>query len=101
MVANGYVSAMGMEDPIPTYTYLISQLRERHPNLAYLHMIQSRDLDNPKESNEVFVDMWSPRPLVVADGFTREKALKAAEREGVLVAFGRQFISNVSTLNNN
>ncbi|KAJ3814043.1 NADH:flavin oxidoreductase/NADH oxidase [Lentinula lateritia] len=85
---------MGMKDPIPTFTYLISQLKEKQPNLAYLHLIQSRDLDDPEQSNENFFDMWSPRPLVVADGITREKALKFAEREGLLVAFGRQFISN-------
>ncbi|KAJ3876684.1 NADH:flavin oxidoreductase/NADH oxidase [Lentinula edodes] len=85
---------MGMKDPIPTFTHLISQLKEKQPNLAYLHLIQSRDLDDPKQSNENFFDLWSPRPLVVADGITREKALKFAEREGLLVAFGRQFISN-------
>ncbi|KAJ3777544.1 hypothetical protein FB446DRAFT_806014 [Lentinula raphanica] len=85
---------MGMKDPIPTFTYLISQLKEKHPDLAYLHLIQSRALDDPKESNETFFDVWLPRPLVVADGFTRDTALKLAEREGLLVAFGRQFISN-------
>ncbi|KAJ3747485.1 NADH:flavin oxidoreductase/NADH oxidase [Lentinula detonsa] len=87
-------SDMGMKNPIPTYTYLISQLKEKHPNLAYLHLIQSRNLDNPKETNEDFFDAWLPRPLIVADGFTRETALKVAERDGVLVAFGRHFISN-------
>lgn len=87
---------MGMKNPIPTYTYLISQLRERHPNLAYIHIIQSRDLDNPKQSSEVFHDLWLSRLLIVTDGFTREKALTAAKCEGILVAFGRHFISNVS-----
>lgn len=95
-IVNGLNPGMGMKNPIPTYTYLISQLRERHPNLAYIHIIQSRDLNNPKQSSEVFHDLWLPRPLIVADGFTREKALKAAKREGILVAFGRHFISNVS-----
>ncbi|KAF5384010.1 hypothetical protein D9757_006929 [Collybiopsis confluens] len=84
-----------MKDPIPTYSYLISQLKERHINLAYLHLIESRDLENPKESNEPLADIWLPRPLVLADGFTREKAFKRAEeQEGVLIAFGRDFISN-------
>ncbi|KAJ3769554.1 hypothetical protein FB446DRAFT_693394 [Lentinula raphanica] len=85
---------MGMKDPIPTFAYLISQLKEKHPNLAYLHFIQSRALDDTKESNEVFLDAWFPRPVVAADGFTRDSALKLAEKEGLLVAFGRQFISN-------
>ncbi|KIK71677.1 hypothetical protein GYMLUDRAFT_148901 [Collybiopsis luxurians FD-317 M1] len=87
--------SMGMQNPVPTFTHLISLLKKRHPNLAYLHLIESRDLDDPKQSNEPFVDIWSPRPLILADGFTLDKALRAAERtEGVLVAFGRQFISN-------
>ncbi|KAJ4491159.1 NADH:flavin oxidoreductase/NADH oxidase [Lentinula edodes] len=85
---------MGMKNPIPTFTYLISQLKEKQPNLAYLHLIQSRDLDDPKQSNEKFFDLWSPRPLIVADGFTREKALQFAERDGVMIAFGKRFISN-------
>lgn len=89
-------SDMGMKNPIPTYAYLISQLKEKHPDLSYLHFIQSREIDDPNQSNEVLFDLWSPRPLVVADGFDRDKALKIAERERVLVAFGRHFISNVS-----
>ncbi|KAJ3814044.1 hypothetical protein F5876DRAFT_73284 [Lentinula aff. lateritia] len=40
---------------------------------------QSRDLDDPEQSNENFFDMWSPRLLVVADGFTREKAFLRKE----------------------
>lgn len=95
-IVNRLNPGMGMENPIPTYTYLISQLRERHPNLAYIPIIQLRDLDNPKQSSEVFHDLWLPRPLIVADGFTWEKALKAVKREGILVAFGRHFILNVS-----
>ncbi|KAJ3786218.1 NADH:flavin oxidoreductase/NADH oxidase [Lentinula aff. detonsa] len=92
--ADGSIKDMGMKNPIPTFTHLISQLKEKHPNLAYLHFIQPRTLENPKETNEGFFDAWLPRPLVVADGFTRETALKLAERDGFLVAFGRQFISN-------
>ncbi|KAJ4482333.1 NADH:flavin oxidoreductase/NADH oxidase [Lentinula aciculospora] len=85
---------MGMKAPVPTFTHLISRLKNTHPNLAYIHLIQSRDLDDLKQSNEIFFNTWLPRPLVVADGFTRETALKLAEREALLVAFGRQFISN-------
>jgi hypothetical protein len=31
---------MGMVDPIPTYSYIISELAKRHPELAYIHMIE-------------------------------------------------------------
>ena len=30
---------MRMEDPIPQYTYLVDQLKQRHPSLAYLHVV--------------------------------------------------------------
>ena len=30
---------MGMEDPIPTFSYLVRQLKERFPDLAYLHAV--------------------------------------------------------------
>lgn len=33
---------MRMDDPIPTFSYLIQQIVERHPNLAYIHMIEPR-----------------------------------------------------------
>ena len=28
---------MRMDDPVPTYTYLVEQLKAHHPGLAYLH----------------------------------------------------------------
>jgi NADPH2 dehydrogenase len=31
---------MRMEDPKPTYEYLVKQLAERHPNLAFLHLVE-------------------------------------------------------------
>lgn len=30
---------MRMEDPVPTFTYVVKQLKERYPHLAYLHTI--------------------------------------------------------------
>ncbi len=31
---------MRMADPVPTFTYLVNQLAEDHPDLAYLHVVQ-------------------------------------------------------------
>ena len=31
---------MGMRNPIPTYSYIISELAKHYPNLAYIHMIE-------------------------------------------------------------
>ena len=33
------MSDQRMDDPIPTFTYVVKQLKERFPNLAYLHTI--------------------------------------------------------------
>ncbi|KAG8702031.1 hypothetical protein FRC11_011731, partial [Ceratobasidium sp. 423] len=32
---------MGMEDPIPTYSYVIEELARRHGDMAYIHFIES------------------------------------------------------------
>ncbi|KAJ6474537.1 hypothetical protein DFH09DRAFT_1266581 [Mycena vulgaris] len=92
---------MGMADPLPTFSYVIAQLAARHPNLAYVHLVEPRisgtatteDPAGAHESNDALRALWAPRPLIRAGGFTREGALKAAE-EGDLIAFGRLYISN-------
>ena len=43
-------------------------------------------------------EIWYPRPLISAGGYTRDHALEVAETKGDLIAFGRYFISNVSSL---
>ncbi|THU79962.1 FMN-linked oxidoreductase [Dendrothele bispora CBS 962.96] len=94
---------MGMKDPIPTYTYLVTKLKELYPNLAYLGLIEprtrggdfeERELDE-RESNEFIQKIWSPRPLVLSGGYTRQTAIEKVETaEGVLIAFGRHFLAN-------
>lgn len=95
---------MGMQDPLPTFSYLVSELAARHPTLAYLHLIEPRisgdelraeDTVGAHESNDALRAIWAPRPLIRAGGFDRASALAAAD-DGSLVAFGRLFISNVS-----
>ncbi|KAI3619954.1 hypothetical protein WG66_002788 [Moniliophthora roreri] len=89
-----------MEDPIPTYSYLISQLKSLHPNLAYLHAVEPRvsgigDQEVLEgESNDFVRRIWLPRPLISAGGYKRQDALETAQEEGMLIAFGRHFISN-------
>ncbi|KAJ7121366.1 hypothetical protein C8R44DRAFT_622933 [Mycena epipterygia] len=91
---------MGMADPLPTFSYVIAQLAVRHPDLAYIHLVEpringnaTRDDVGAHESNDALRALWAPRPLVRAGGFTREGAIEAAE-SGDLVAFGRLYISN-------
>lgn len=95
-----------MADPKPTFTYLVSQLAERHPNLAYLHLIDPQQETLPPhpltppntvESLQFIRDIWSPRPLLVAGGFNAELAARHAEKyPNEVVVFGKWFISNVS-----
>lgn len=98
---------MRMKDPIPTYTYLLDQIISKHPNLAYLHVIESRPAKNAEsadplgrplaESNEFLRRKWAPRPYISAGGYSeaagKEMALDAGEHN-VLVAFGRSYIAN-------
>ncbi|KAF7341348.1 FMN-linked oxidoreductase [Mycena venus] len=91
---------MGTVDPIPTFSYVISQLAARHPDLAYVHLVEPRisggstlEVVGEHESNDALRALWAPRPLIRAGGFSREDALKVAE-SGDLTAFGRHYISN-------
>ncbi|KZV71382.1 hypothetical protein PENSPDRAFT_721616 [Peniophora sp. CONT] len=74
---------------------------QHHTNLSYVHFTEPRaDKDQPRElkpgeGNDVFLDIWSPRPFIAAGGFTREIALEVtAKHPNVLVAFGRHYTSN-------
>ncbi|KAJ7859523.1 NADH:flavin oxidoreductase/NADH oxidase [Mycena olivaceomarginata] len=83
------VHGMGMQDPLPTFSYLVSALAARHPTLAYLHLIEPRISGNElrvegtvgaHESNDALRTIWAPRPLIRAGGFDRASALAAAVR---------------------
>ncbi|KAJ7439987.1 NADH:flavin oxidoreductase/NADH oxidase [Mycena latifolia] len=91
---------MHVEDPKPMYTHLVTELRDRYPELAYLHVIEPRVDGNMtveiKEghSNDFIRDIWGDRTLISAGGYTRETAIAVAEEKGDLVAFCRSYIAN-------
>ncbi|PBK85284.1 FMN-linked oxidoreductase [Armillaria gallica] len=92
---------MRMDDPVPTFSYLVTKIGQRHPDLAYLHVVEprvsgtiTRDDVGAHESNDFIRELWAPRPLISAGGYKREEAMKVADEKGDLVAFGRYFISN-------
>lgn len=96
---------MAMADPKPTFSYVVSKLRNQHPDLAYIHVVEPRSQGTevlesdsvPKGHDNDFIrEIWSPRPLLSAGGYTRELALEAAEKKGDIIAFSRAFIANVS-----
>ncbi|KAI0063262.1 NADH:flavin oxidoreductase/NADH oxidase [Artomyces pyxidatus] len=87
---------MGMEDPVPTFSALVIRIRELHPRLAYIHVVEPATGDAEKQSNDFLRKIWAPRPFIAAGGFDgkRAEALCAREGEGALVAFGKLFIAN-------
>lgn len=92
---------MRMKDPRPTFAYLTQQLKERHSDLAYLHVVEPRisgandyETLDADESNDFIREIWSPRPLISAGGYVCKTAFKMADEKGDLIAFGRHYISN-------
>ncbi|KAG6917695.1 hypothetical protein DXG01_001465 [Tephrocybe rancida] len=91
---------MGMSDPIPQFSHLVTSLRDTHPSLAYIHVIEPRvsgiaDREHEAhESNNFLREIWGERPYISAGGHTEKTAVQAAERNTELAAFGRYYISN-------
>jgi NADPH2 dehydrogenase len=88
---------------VTQFSYFISELKKRQPDLAFIHVVEPRvdgvidRSEVPKGMNsDVFRDIWRPKPFISAGGFTRDTAIEFADKKGDLVAFGRHFISNVS-----
>lgn len=101
----GQYAGMRMENPIPQFTHLISELKKL--GLTYLHLIEPRvsgdvDVDTDLQgldTNIPFLEAWgTEKPVIVAGGFAPDEAQfvidKKYGRWNVAVAFGRLFISN-------
>ncbi|KAI5886274.1 FMN-linked oxidoreductase [Schizophyllum commune H4-8] len=99
----GKFQDMRMADPLPQFSYFANELKTRHPDLSYLHLVEPRaqgfailrdeDLE-ARESNDFLRKLWAPKPLITAGAYTRELAIKTAEEKGDIIAVGRYFISN-------
>ncbi|KAI0779335.1 hypothetical protein C8Q74DRAFT_684856 [Fomes fomentarius] len=101
---------MGKEDPIPAFSYLVKQLKQRYPHLAYVH-IASPDAPfcvGPKDESasvplrcsrqaeqtaESIYKIWALRPAITTGGYTRETVRKT-EETGQLIGYGRDFLAN-------
>ena len=94
------------ENPVPTFSYLASELRKCHPNLAYLHVIEPRFATGSAarsarahESNDFLREIWRGKVYISDGGYTRETAMEQADaHENVVVAFGRHYTANVSLM---
>ena len=95
---------MRMKDPQPTFAYFVSQVKERFPDLAYLHAVEPRvagidDRDaSDGDSNEFLRKIWGEGVFIAAGGYTPKTAAETVEAKGGLIAFGRHYISNVGLL---
>ena len=100
---------MRMDDPNPTFTYFVTQIRQLYPRFAYIHLFEPRVLGGqdrvplPGESNDFLRKIWdvpgsreNGSVFISAGGYTRQLAFEAAEEKGDLISFGRHFIPNVS-----
>ncbi|QIW95573.1 hypothetical protein AMS68_001091 [Peltaster fructicola] len=94
---------MDSKDPVPQFSHLISELKKF--NLAYLHLVESRSsgdvavatYQSVTNANDKFLQLWGSAPVVLAGGFTPEKAKKSVGEvytgDNIIIAFGRSFIS--------
>lgn len=99
-----------MPDPIPTFTELVTRIRDSHPDFAYIHVLEATDvhtvLTRPRELTEIrppvkfLRDIWGTRPYIANANYERDTAIDAVEKEGGLVSFSRHFVSNVSATDN-
>ncbi|KAI8389466.1 hypothetical protein BD560DRAFT_419690 [Blakeslea trispora] len=85
---------------VETWSYLTSQLQKNHPDMAYLHFIESRAnffTDDPvnEDSLTPYRRIWKG-PFISGGGFSTNLpyAFEMAEKTGNLLSFGRAFLSN-------
>ncbi|KAG8892859.1 hypothetical protein FRC00_011401, partial [Tulasnella sp. 408] len=90
---------MRMEDPYPTFTYIITQIRELYPRLGYIHLVEG---DATKgDSTDFARKIWSSHDgervgsiFISCGGYTPEKAAEVVTEKGGAVAFAKSFIGN-------
>ena len=87
-----------MTDPVPTFSYLLREIRNRHPRFSYVHFVEAEP--DVGGSLDFARQIWhANRPeeehsvLLSCGNHDRESALKNAEK-GDVVVFGRPFTSN-------
>lgn len=89
-----------MKDPVPTFKTLVERIHSKYPDFAYIHVVEpdaygeGSVAEGVVRSNDFVDEIRLPKPVIHAQGFERATALKAAEKEGVLVGFARAFIGN-------
>ncbi|KAK5684985.1 hypothetical protein LTS10_003060 [Elasticomyces elasticus] len=94
---------MLMDDPKPTFTHLVSELKKL--KLGYLSLIEARIRGNDDsdvaagQDVSFLVKLWNnTSPVFIAGGFTSERARETVDETyheyDVGIMFGRHFVSN-------
>ncbi|SMY19822.1 unnamed protein product [Zymoseptoria tritici ST99CH_1A5] len=93
---------MRMSDPVPTFKYIVEQLREL--KLAYLHLVTSRVSGGSNDVEETdtldpFLEAYGKdSPVLLAGGFKADSARKAIDEQykeyDAAIVFGRLYIPN-------
>ncbi len=97
----GIANDSGEAEPLPLYTYLITELNRL--GLAYLHVIEPRasgagqrevDHQDVPSACELFRPVWKG-VLIAAGNYKRDTAIATLEKgDADAIAFGRLYISN-------
>ncbi|KAI0665907.1 NADH:flavin oxidoreductase/NADH oxidase [Trametes maxima] len=94
----GAYQDMRMENPVPQFSYIIEKLKEKHSDLAFIHLVSPGAAGGKPPQNGEDKDfihkLWKPRPLITTGGYTRDDALKIAEETGQIIGFGLAFLAN-------
>ncbi|KAG8717788.1 hypothetical protein FRC09_013660 [Ceratobasidium sp. 395] len=104
----GRFQAMRMEDPVPTFSYVLQELAKRHTDLAYVHFVEpiisgDREADpahdtgsaQHPDSNDFAREIWGDRTFLSAGGYNPESAQEAADKfTNAGIVFGRYFLAN-------
>lgn len=94
---------MLMDDPVPTFTHLVSELKKLE--IGFLDLIEARIAGNIETEVHADKDVsWLVRlwdnisPVLLSGGFTAEKAREVVDVKyagyDACVVFGRHFVSN-------
>jgi NADPH2 dehydrogenase len=87
---------MGMADPKPQFSYIVERLRKH--KLAYIHLVEP---ESSEHNSDFLREIWEGHEgstFISSNGHDRKSAIETADNKGGLVAFGRLFIPNVSSL---
>ncbi|KAG1460652.1 hypothetical protein G6F56_005900 [Rhizopus delemar] len=96
----GAFQDMGDDSVIDTWGYLTSQLQQNHPDLAYVHFIETSSniligKSADKDTLAPFREIWKG-PFIASNGYSNaiEDAAAYAKKNNTAIAFGRSFIAN-------